>query len=53
MNRKGRQRHDGIGDPEGHDQECGDRVAGRKSPDASWGKGRSAAVTHCGDSLPM
>ena len=46
MNRKGNQRHDGIGDREGHDQECGDPVAGHESPDASWMRGRSGAVNH-------
>ena len=35
MNRKGHQRHDGIRDSEGHDQECGDRAAGHESPDAT------------------
>jgi hypothetical protein len=51
MNRKSWQRHDGIGDREGHDQECGDRAAGHEGPDASV-RGRRAAISHSGDSLP-
>jgi hypothetical protein len=53
MNSKGNQPHDGIGDREGHDQECGDRAAAHESPDASWMTGRSGAISHGDDSLRM